>query len=349
MTKKTKKALLRAWYYITAPGHELRRLLLMALGTVLLASCMLYAVEHRVNPNVSNIGEAIIWVLVFIASGFDVSPATPAGQLIGLGLVVAGAVFLGLFAGSISAAVVETHLGRRKKVDLRTLSGHFIICGWQERTRELVRQFHSPNVKARPVVIIDRNVEDKHNLDGDPLAIFIKGDPTNEDDLKRARIDTAEAAIVLADMSVTPAESDARALLVTLTIETLNSAVHSCVEARDPSNIAHLKYAHADEVVSVSDVTGHMLVQAALNPGVTAAYNELLSTTYGNEIYEVPVTAQMAGKTFREVSGNLFAKGYILIGLRVDGIREVKVNPDRNTIINGDDQLLLIAETTPRI
>jgi Trk K+ transport system NAD-binding subunit len=343
----------KVWLYVTNREHTFTRLFLITILTIMIGAALLYVVEGSVNPGVSTFGDAIMWVLVFLVSGFDVSPATGAGRTIGIALAFLNMLYGSAFTAILARTIFQAYMGRGKKVDLRLVKDHILICGWQEdRTKDLVAQLHAPNVDRRTIVIIDPSVTDHQTTaEGDkPLfidkdTIFVKGDPTKRNDLEKARVHDAYAALILSDMLKTPAESDSLVLLTCLTIESMNKKVHTCVEIREPENEEHLVMAHADEIVKVGEVTGHLLVQGALSHGVTKVYKKLLSPTEGECLFEVEVPIWAIDLAFGDLAKRLIDAGLILVGL-LKG-RDAQVNPPVNEAIQRGAKLLVIARDKP--
>ena len=68
---------------------------------------------------------------------------------------------------------------------------HIVICGWNATAREAIDELRGDAYKRKLVLIHDaeRNPAEK-------LAYYVRGDPTSAEDLDRADITEAEAALV---------------------------------------------------------------------------------------------------------------------------------------------------------
>jgi len=211
---------------------------------------------------------------------------------------------------------------------------------------------HAPDVEQKPIVVLAPNIDPKMDFE-DPLVVPVQGDPTVARDLKQAGIEKASAAIILGSFNGNhDNSSDARAVLITLAIESINPAVRTCVEVSDPANIPHLEYAKADEIVNSGGLSANLLSQAALYPGITQVYTELLSNIVGNEIYQIEVPSHYAHHTVRELHSKLLEKGCILVGVRWlsgENKGKSKINPPLNIMVMPGDELMLISEHRPRL
>lgn len=111
-----------------------------------------------------------------------------------------------------------------KKVNL---SGHTIICGWNFQGERIIRELFSADVRQQRGVVILTDSEERPFKN--ERVEFIKGDPSQDEDLIRAGVMRADSIIVLTDLTKGANEADAEALMVVLAVESLNRDVHTCV------------------------------------------------------------------------------------------------------------------------
>lgn len=86
---------------------------------VTLGALGIFAVEHGVNPRIQTFGDAMWWSVVTATTvGYgDVSPVTPEGRLIGVGLMLVGIVLMGVFTATVSSVFFDR--GRIHQVEER--------------------------------------------------------------------------------------------------------------------------------------------------------------------------------------------------------------------------------------
>lgn len=101
------------------------------------------------------------------------------------------------------------------------------------------------------------------------------------------------------------------------------------------------------EVVCSRDLGQQLLAQAAVNPGVTKIYDDLLTFKKGTSeiyFYEVP-NSKLVGKTFKEVKEacSKSSSNVIPIGIFHEG--EMCVNPsDNNIVVKAGDLIYAICD-----
>ncbi len=254
-------------------------------------------------------------ILILVLSGFDIEPPTSIGAFIcGYLLMASGIVYIGLFTAIIAGSFVEFRLRRGITVGNVNFSDHILLCGCVKQSAQIVDQLFAPDLKEHsPVVMISPDVEEAPR--DYPLLTVIRGDPTETAVLEQANAREARAAIVLANHDTDPSSADARSLLIALAIETLQPEIYSCVEVLNPQNAIHFQRANVDEVISVTDIGNSLIVQAALNPGISRFISGILTFGDGQELYRIPAPAPFIGRTFLELSEWLITEhNMVLVG-----------------------------------
>src|SRR5690606_30096278 len=127
---------------------------------------------------------------------------------------------------------------------------------------------------------------DKNPADG--VAYFVSGDTTSEDDLKRAGIENARAAIICpADSSN---EADLHSILTVLAIESLAPQVRTVAEVNNPIHVPHFRRANVDELLVTSKLTSSLLARSALYPGLSELVTDMIgggTNNDGPQLYRV--------------------------------------------------------------
>jgi voltage-gated potassium channel len=172
----------------------------------------------------------------------------------------------------------------------------------------------------------------------------VHGHPSHEADLLRAGLKTAECAIILADESLSPWDADAKTILRTLAVKSVNPACYVCVEVLKSENRRHFEHTHADELIVSGEITGALLASAAVTHGISHVVNHLLTHPEGNEFYAVRPPPTCVGRSIADVLTSLKRDhNSILVGIS-DGTGSYSVNPPNERVVNGADMLLVIAE-----
>jgi Trk K+ transport system NAD-binding subunit len=129
-------------------------------------------------------------------------------------------------------------------------SGQVLICGWNRKGSEILRELRAREVEDERDVVI---LAERETAPIDEKGItFIRGNPSSAEDLGRAGLERASTVIVLADESNAsnePDDVDARSLLTTLAVESINSDAYTTVEVVKSENRQHFERTNADELV----------------------------------------------------------------------------------------------------
>jgi voltage-gated potassium channel len=327
--------------------HPLMTATGLALLLAIIFSCIFYLFERPyATPPYDTYVSTIKQIPILIMSGYDVEPPQSTAALIcSYILMIIGIVYVTLFTGVVATLLIETHMQKGLTMNKVKFTDHILVCGGVPRVRHILAQLFSDDIKdQRPVVLIDPSY-DQTPMDH-PLLRVIKGNPTDVQILDRANARHARAAIVLADSAESdPNTEDARNLLIALAIETLQPEIYSCVEVLNPDNVIHFNRVNVDEIISVSDISNLLVIQSALNPGISRFLGEILSFSEGDEVYGLGVPQSYVGRTFAELATEMVNKhNMVLMGLVSDGR---VVSQPAGCRLGKDDKIFVLAESEP--
>jgi voltage-gated potassium channel len=295
-----------------------------------------------------------VWVLLF--SGLDEPPRTAFGRLFAMILLGAGVGLAGLFTGTVASILVEHQLRRRDVANFE-MDDHLVLCNWGPRGLAWIREVHSKIIQdKRPVVIIHDDTEqialpDKQDDQAFNDVYIVRGDPTNEVVLRRARVPTAHSVVVLTDERQGE-YADGKSILVCIAIREIcrsDRQPNVAVECQNPNNRHRLLRAGADEVISSDELGLRLMARTAIYHGMTRVYQELLTVGRdANEMYLFPVPEELVGRDFVEISSMFLRhrddkRSCLLIGLQRDDA--MILNPVGNEAgpIKASDQLILLS------
>ncbi len=332
------------------------RVVAAILVTWIVGASALFGAERGENPEYATWSDSFWNVGVLLFSGLDSEPKTTAGRIVAMAIMVLGVGLAGLFTASVASLLIERYLRRRDAV-MFELENHLILCNWSSRGLDWIREVHSKIIhEKRPVVIIHDDADDIDLPDkqDDPAfndVYIVKGDPTSEMILRRARVQHAHSVVVLSDEREGK-HADGKSILICISIRNMcrgDKQPNIATECRDARNRNHMKKAGADETISSTELGLRLLARAALFHGMTRVYQELLTVGRdANEMYLLRAPDALVGKDFVELAG-MFARhrgdkrSCLLLGIQRDD--EMMLNP-----INGeagtlrvDDQLILLS------
>jgi len=335
--------------------HQIARIIIAVLLAWLVGATALYYAERRVNADFATWTETLwnVWVLLF--SGLDQPPKTPVGRLTTMAVLVLGVGAAGLFTASVASILVERYL-RSHEMPSFEMDDHLVLCNWSPRGMAWIHEVHAKSIQdKRPVVIIHDETDEIDLPDKQEDAAFtdvyiVKGDPTSEVVLRRAKVPTAHSVVVLTDEREGK-HADGKSVLTCIAIRNIcrgDRQPNISAECRNPNNRHHLQKAGADEIISSDELGLRLLARSALFHGMTRVYQELLTVGRdANEMYLLPAPEVLVGRDFVELTG-MFARhrgdrrSCLLIGIQRDD--EMHLNPIGGEAgpLKRDDQLILL-------
>jgi voltage-gated potassium channel len=222
------------------------------------------------------------------------------------------------------------------------IKNHVVICNWTTKADIIVRQLHEESVHERNPIIVITDKPERVPKSAEKVyrgLLIIGGDPADREILIRADIQYAKTAIILADEENIK-NADSRSILIQLAIDSINPNVHTIVELINSSSEMYFRYTHVNEIICLEQLAERLLSQAALTPGLSEVYMNLLTQSADtNEIYLEKVPKPFIGKTYEEVEQEIVAieeKDIILIGWAT----KVEKIEDGKALVNGRGNII---------
>ena len=283
-----------------------------------------------------------------------------------LAALLVSVVFLAVITAKITSMFIEFCRRGGSIVKKVNLSNHIIICGWNFQGEKIAKELLDSGAMSHREVVILADSEQRPMKD--ERVEFVRGDPTQDEDLIRAGVKNADSVIVLNDLTKQANEADAEALMIVLAVESINRKVHTSVQIVNSSNRRHLERAHADEIICLDQMGGNLVTASAINHGISRVVTELLTFNSGSEFYRYDrhLSDKLVGKEFFEAVQMLVQQRVILLGFETDdseelrqrlsrdilhsvenGKRLIVVNPQSQYKIRQGDALFIIAESEP--
>jgi voltage-gated potassium channel len=244
---------------------------------------------------------------------------------------------VGVITAALVGFVIDFILKEGQGMGASGYRDHIVVCGWNSTARELIAELGTDEYTTKVVVI--------HDAEKNPAGrgvYFVSGDVTDAEDLRRAGIEEAMAAIICpADASN---DADMRSILCVLAIEAIAPQVRTVVEVNNPGHVDHFHRANVDEVVVTSRIASRLLARTSLYPGLAEIITDIVSGGKGSELYRVAIPDSCVGMSLDELSVYLRSEhSATLLGVNREGI--AYVNPPTDFRLETGDDAVVVAES----
>lgn len=312
-----------------------RSILVVVITFILGSATIAYSIEPSTFQTWFN---ALYWVMTTMATvGYgDFYAKTYIGKAFTLFIFVFGIGLLSLIIGKVVDSI--TTIYKHWEAGKLKFHGkdHIFIINWGKKAQYAINEIHS-FAPSSDIVVIDES--DKHPLIDQRGIHFVGGDPSLEEVLDKAMVQTAKAVIIFADTRIDePALADGKTLLIASSIERLHPGIHTTVEITQDKNIQNFRHANVNEFVLSHDAVSRLAVRSALQQGGVEVINQLISREIGDDIYEIPVRSEW--HTYKDAFQALLECGATLLSDRGD----LGINRKLNHLIPSDARLYVVAD-----
>ena len=326
--------------HISFEKGNIYKLLVVGLISLIICSSAYYYFESPVNPDLG-VGDAFWWGFVTSTTvGYgDYFPVTLGGRIIATILMLIGISAFGFITAAVASIFVENRLKKGMGLVDVKIKDHIVVIGWNNKSKTIVHELAQDD-RALEIVVID----ERERLDLDyPNAYFVHGDPTKDETLRKANVQFANTVIVVADEKlVSEGMEDAKTVLICLAVDKLNTRIHLIAEVLNEENVSHFDRANVDDIIISNQMSSRIMVRSALYKNVSHALKELLTSTYGNELYECGVRDEDVGLTFKDLVCKYIEQfDAVILGI-ANG--EIMVNPDKDRVVQKEDIIIYIAK-----
>ena len=267
----------------------------------------------------------------------EVHELSRAGQAFTVVVILSG---VGTFFYGVALIVAQIAEGRfaegfeRRRCArmLDDLHDHFILCGFGRMGEIIAHEFRRQH---EPFVVIERDAERMH-LALEQHLLAVEADASNEDVLRRVRIDRARGLIAAVS-------TDAENVYTVLSARLLRPDLFIVGRAESEDARTKLKRAGADRVISPYLLGGLQLAQTALRPAVVDFVQ--LATSSDNldlnlEQVHIDQGSALAGRSL--VDAELRQRyGVIVVGIR-RATGHMDFNPPPETRMAAGDDLVVL-------
>ena len=313
------------------------RPLLLIIVIIVISSVGLSLVE----PNLS-LFDSLWWAVVTLTTvGYgDVTPKTIPGRFIAFLDMLVGIGVLTLLTATVASILVERKISKDLGMHSYSFENHIILCEWNYRAEIIIKELRlEPEIEKAPIVLIadiDRKpVKDKY-------LFFVKGEVCDET-LHQANLLKAKTVIILGDDNLDYKQRDAKVILSTLTVESINKDAYTIVELINEKNIKNCDRANADEIIVSSKLSSNLISSAAINHGISKVISDIVTYEYGSQIFKIAIPESEVGSLFIDVFMTMkqdFQSTVIAIQQGENG--KTISNPSPDYLLEKDDYLIFI-------
>ncbi|WAA11815.1 potassium channel family protein [Fervidibacillus halotolerans] len=311
---------------------------LMIIVTILLS--LFGLIIHWIEPEqFPSLFDGIWWAIITSSTiGYgDYIPVTPWGRIVTIVLILAGVGFLSTYFAALATVVVR----KQNKITKGTLKvknkNHFIIIGWNERSKEIIHMIRTI-FPDRAIVLVDSSLK-KNPFPEDYHLYFLRGTPFSDEMFMKANLKEAKIVMITADASKNEINADMQTILTIVAVKGFSPNTYCIAEILTEDQIVNAKRAGADEIIPSNKITGSIMMQTIINRGVSSAFLDVLNTKKGMQIERLknhPFTGYSVESTIRI----LLQERKTLIGIYQHGNHFISPSP--NDFIQQDDHLLII-------
>ena len=328
-----------AWHLRRVSGQLDRRFFITLtegiLAFVAIAALLITVLEKPLT--IESLFDSFNWGFATVLGQGDAEFVTsPGGRAVGWLLILFGVAMLGLITGALVAMLIDFLLKEGQGLGSAGHKEHIVVCGWNSTARDLIEELRGDDYKQKVVVLAD--------LDKNPAGsgvYFVRGDATDADDLERAGISAATAALIFpVDGSD---EADMHSILAVMAISSIAPNVRTVAEVNNPRHEPHFWRAEVDELIVTSKIASHLLARSALYPGLSALVTDIVSGGEGSELYRITLPDEYIGLSIDAVSA-LLRNDHRATLLSVNRGGQAFVNPPTDFVLQDGDDAIVVAE-----
>ena len=260
---------------------------------------------------------------------------------------IIGILLTSVFIGIITSAIEEKIMQLRKGQSFVLENDHTVVLGFYPGEYELLNQLilAASKRESRIVVVGDMEKDEmedliRENLDvpSNVKIICRSLDMCDSVSLEKAALEEAKAIIIA------PTDDKKTTKILLAVSKIINSsynnkvkvaAIMSSDDYRFPPTLSEK---HNVTTLQTNDTIAKIIAHSCTQPGISEAFKEIFNFE-GNEFYHVSIP-NLEGKTFKELMAKI--EKAIPVGICRNDM--MILNPSDNTVINGDDTIIIFAE-----
>lgn len=292
---------------------SLWQIILIAASVITLSSLIIQELEPETFPRFM---DALWWTMTTVVTvGYgDFYPKSDPGRIFTMVLLyTVGIGAMGVIIGKIFESF--SLYKKMKEEGMLAYKGkdHFILIGSsKDKLKNVVEEILAANKKC-DIVIVDHSNECPVHHD---RVHFVSGNPAEEEVLMQANILASKSVAVFTDDKIDfPEYADGKTLLIVSRVEHISKQhqrnIYTIAEIMKEKHIALFEHANVDEFILSNESVSKLMAHAAIYPGSSRLFKQLLSNSDGENLYEVEKKPHW--ESYKDAAMELFEQGATLI------------------------------------
>lgn len=321
---------------------EFFTLFIFASIVIFVSSVLIYVMEAN-NPDspIDTLYEAAYWSIVTISTvGYgDITPATDAGRLVAMVVIIAGVAVLAFTTSLVVSAFTEKldEIKETKSIDdLKKLKEFYIICGYENIAQEVAKKLSKNN----SVIILDKDSDriKKAHADGFRALNYDSG---SVESYKKLRIDMKTQVKGILCLG----ENDVQNVYTALTVRSFNKDIFILSLLMQEMNRKKLSFAGVDEILFSKELVGLIAKEFVGKPVAFEVIHALRSDFTNVDIEEIIITERIISNysTVQELKNSQYR--LVLLGIYKQSTDNFCFNPIDSTLLEQGDYLVLIGNS----
>ena len=334
---------------ISKEAAGILRIALIIIVVYLIAAWAVLQIERDADgATITSYGKALWWTLVTVSTvGYgDMSPVTPLGRIIGGSVIIVSVGFIGYVIGKLGELGAELSRRRFLGMDGTIFSHHYIVIGWNEIARIVVKEILNAGFNVAALVDKETEITELRSMFTDAKRFFVTFG-LSEDDAAFARLNIREAtgAILLID-------DDTKTLITALELKRMNPTLKVTAYIHNSRLRKTVENAGVSYVVSPNEIVGRMIASASFEPDVSVFLEDLLSTTTSDEDldvqeYQLKGSHELVGRSFADAARELESRTsarLLSFSRRIDGAWKLAGSKAAAQTLQPNDYLIVLAD-----
>ncbi|MBT2680998.1 potassium channel protein [Bacillus sp. ISL-35] len=292
---------------------SLWKITLIVLTVILLSSLIIKTLEPETFPRYL---DAVWWTMTTVVTvGYgDYSPSSDIGRIFTMILLyTVGIGAMGIIIGKIfDSLALYKKMKEEGKLAYKGKDHYILIGSSKDKLINVVEEILNSN-KNCDIVIVDHSNESPVQHE---RVHFVSGNPAEEEVLMQANILESKSVAVFTDDRIElPEYADGKTLLIASRVEHISKQsgknIYTIAEIMKEKHIALFEHANVDEFILANESVSKLMAQAAIFPGSSKLFKQLLSNMEGENLYEVEKKPHWG--TYKQAAMELFDLGATLI------------------------------------